>query len=61
MKRISLFFFKIANEFYLHFFSLYKPLYFCYKKVSDKDIIAWLSERIQPGLKWLTWREYWVL
>ena len=51
MKRSYLFFFKVANKFYKHFFSLYKPLYFFYKKISDKKIIAWLSKQIQPGMK----------
>jgi len=50
MKEISLFFFKVANKFYTHLFSLYNPLYFFYKKLSDKQIIEWLSGQIKPGM-----------
>lgn len=51
MKRSNLFFFKVANRFYVHFFSLYNLLYFFYKRITDKEIIRWLSERIQPDMK----------
>lgn len=51
MKRSYLFFYKVANKFYIHFFSIYNPLYFFYKRITDKEIIAWLSERIQSGMK----------
>jgi predicted methyltransferase len=50
MKRSSLFFFKVANKVYKNFFSLYNPLYFFYKRVTDKEIIEWLSRQIRPGM-----------
>ena len=50
MKKIVLLLFRAANRFYIHCFSLYNPLYFFYKKISDKEIIAWLSEQIRPGM-----------
>ena len=51
MERIRLFFFRVTNRFYIHFFPVYNLLYFFYKKITDMEIITWLSERIQPGMK----------
>jgi len=51
MRTSCLFFFKVANKLYVHFFPLYNSLYFFYKKISDKEIIELLSEQIKPGMK----------
>lgn len=51
MRLICLFFFKVGNKFYIHFFPLYNLLYFFYKRISDKEIVTWLTERIQPGMR----------
>jgi FkbM family methyltransferase len=48
---LLLFFFKLANKLYIHFSPLYRPLYFSYKRISDRKVIAWLSEQIQPGMR----------
>jgi FkbM family methyltransferase len=40
-----------GNLLYKHAFPLYRPLYFLYKSISDRDKISLLRTHIRPGMK----------
>lgn len=50
IKQAKIFIFKFANKFYKNFFSIYKPLYFFYKRISDRKKIAFLESVVKPGM-----------
>jgi FkbM family methyltransferase len=50
MKHVKLTILRIGNLFYKYIFFLYKPLYFFYKQISDKNTIAYLEKMIKPGM-----------
>jgi len=43
--------FKLANRLFENYFFIYKPLYFFYKTVSDKQKIALFKKIIKPGMR----------
>jgi ubiquinone/menaquinone biosynthesis C-methylase UbiE len=48
MNKLKLFY--LANYIYIFFFSLYKPLYFFYKNISDKEKIEYIKKNVKPGM-----------
>ncbi len=48
---IKLLLYKIANCIYQKNYFLYKPLYFYYKKISDKEKIDFLKKEIKTGMR----------
>ncbi|NTW21958.1 FkbM family methyltransferase [Candidatus Falkowbacteria bacterium] len=49
VKNLIMFLFKLANRLFSIQW-LYKPLYFMYKRFSDRDKIAFLRDKINPGM-----------
>lgn len=49
--KIKLNLFKLANKLFEHYYFIYKPLYFFYKKVSDKQKIILFKKIIKPGMR----------
>ncbi|MCB0517167.1 MAG: FkbM family methyltransferase [Chitinophagales bacterium] len=45
------FIFSLLNRLYYAAYPLYKPLYFWYKKISDKDKIQLLQNHLKPSMK----------
>lgn len=48
---IKLKLFKLANKLFERYHFIYKPLYFFYKKISDRQKIALFKEIIKPGMR----------
>ena len=49
--KIKLKLFKLANKLFEHNYFIYKPLYFFYKKISDRQKIALFKNIIKPGMR----------
>ena len=49
--KIKLKLFKLANKLFEHYHFIYKPLYFFYKKISDRQKIALFKNIIKPGMR----------
>jgi len=49
--KIKLKLFKLANKLFEHHYFIYKPLYFFYKKISDRQKIALFKNIIKPGMR----------
>ena len=49
--KIKLKLFKLANKLFEHYHFIYKPLYFFYKKISDRQKITLFKNIIKPGMR----------
>ena len=49
--KIKLKLFKLANKLFERYHFIYKPLYFFYKNISDRQKIALFKNIIKPGMR----------